>query len=182
MNEISLSRAKGPGDWLNVWWLYQRAFPRAERKPFGIMARMAREGKTDVWIFRNEGRFAGLGITINGENLILLDYFAVETRFRGKGIGTTALKRIMEQYEDRGFFLEIEGTWEPVDDLEMRKRRKKFYLNCGLEELFVRGELFGVNMELLGLRCQLDFDRYKAFYRDYYSPWAADHVRPVKEG
>jgi hypothetical protein len=35
-------------------------------------------------------------------------------------------------------------------------------------------------MELLGIRCHLNFEEYRAFYRDYYSPWAARHIREVQ--
>lgn len=37
-------------------------------------------------------------------------------------------------------------------------------------------KLFGVRMELLGSGCGLDFDGYKAFYRENYNQWAADHI------
>ena len=43
-------------------------------------------------------------------------------------------------------------------------------------------ELFGVNMELLGVDCALDFETYHDFYRDYYNQWAADHVKPAVYG
>jgi hypothetical protein len=33
-------------------------------------------------------------------------------------------------------------------------------------------------MELLGKGTVMCFDQYKAFYRDNYSQWAADHVTP----
>ena len=34
----------------------------------------------------------------------------------------------------------------------------------------------GVKMELLGWGTQMGFDSYKAFYRDHYNPWAAEHI------
>ena len=45
-----------------------------------------------------------------------------------------------------------------------------------MEALNVTAMVFGVKMELLGWGCQMDFDSYKAFYRDHYNPWAAEHV------
>lgn len=165
--------------WLRLYRLYISAFPRAERKPFSMICRMYRAGKTDVWCLEYAGGFAGLGITINGQDMILLDYFAIEKDKRGRGIGTAALKKLMEHYNRKGFFLEIESTFEDAPNAVQRQKRKAFYLAAGLEELGVQAKLFGVNMELLGIRCSFDYPAYRNFYRDNYSQWAADHISEV---
>ena len=85
----------------------------------------------------------------------------------------------MDYYGDKGFFLEIESTLEDAPNKNQRLRRKAFYLSCGLRELHTTAKLYGVNMELLGVRCQLNYDQYKAFYRDNYNQWAADHIAPT---
>ncbi len=178
--EIQVKRPQNPLQWLRVHRLYIRAFPQAERKPFSMIRRMTRKGKTDTWCLMKDGRFVGLGITINGPALILLDYFAIRETCRGKGIGTQALKTLINHYQDKGFFLEIESTLEDAPNRQQRLRRKRFYLSCGLEELGVQAELFTVNMEMLGVRCTLDYTQYRNFYRDNYNQWAADHICPVK--
>ena len=134
-----------------------------------------------MWCVERDGKFAGLAFTINSPKLVLLDYFAVCKAHRGEGIGTAALVQLMEHYGDRGFFLEIESTFEDAPDIAARQKRKGFYLAAGLKPLNVEAILFGVRMELLGIRCSLDFDSYRAFYRDQYSPWAAKHIEPVEE-
>ena len=48
-------------------------------------------------------------------------------------------------------------------------------------ELGTEANVFGVDMELLGSRCKLDFEGYRAFYRDHYGPWAAEHINPVEQ-
>jgi len=179
MGKTTLTKARGIS-WLQILRLYYEAFPREERKPFSIIYRMARQEKSDVWCVCSDGRFAGFAATINGPELVLLDYFAVDPRLRGMGIGTESLKQLMTRYRDRGIFVEIEGTWEDGPDKEAREKRKRFYVNCGLEPIPVRAEVFGVNMELLGCRCSLDFDGYRAFYRERYNPWAAEHILPVE--
>lgn len=178
MKTITLRRPEKLSQWLGLYRLYRKSFPRAERKPFSMILGMYRKGKTDIWCVEADGKFSGLGITINGPEVILLDYFAIVKGQRGQGIGTEALKALMERYAGKGFFLEIESTREQVRWQELRRRRKRFYLSAGLEELHTTAKLFGVEMELLGKGCHLDFDRYKAFYRDNYSQWAADHVTP----
>ena len=177
--EVKMKKPESVADWLRLYRLYLSAFPREERKPFGLILRMYRKGTTDVWCLKREGRFVGLGITINGPDLILLDYFAIEKKRRQQGVGSAALPVIVDYYGDKGFFLEIESTLEDAPNKNQRLRRKAFYLSCGLRELHTTAKLFGVNMELLGVRCQLNYDQYKAFYRDNYNQWAADHIAPT---
>ena len=167
-------------DWLRIYALYRQAFPRYERKPFSRIRSMQKEGRTDVWLAECDGRFSGLATTINGGNTILLDYFAVTKALRGQGVGSAFLRTLLEQYDGHGLFVEIEAA-DRDDPTGEKARRKAFYLRCGLEEMHVVANLFGVRMELLGLGCMLDFDAYRSFYHDYYSPWAAEHVVRPKE-
>lgn len=178
-DNLHLQKPRSPWHWLRLYLLYLQAFPPSERKPFGIIRRMYRQGRTDVWCLTENGRFLGLATTVNGGDLILLDYFAVEKNFRGRGIGSRAMALLLETYRDRGFFVEIESTKENCPDRENRRKRKHFYLSCGLEELGTEAQVFGVRMELLGIRCEMDFDAYRNFYRDHYSAWAAEHIETV---
>ena len=83
--------------------LYRTAFPRSERKPFGIILRMAREGRADLWTIRHRGRFAGLAATVNGPDIVLLDYFAVKRSLRGRGVGSALIRAALEELEKRGY-------------------------------------------------------------------------------
>lgn len=179
MSEVSLSKPKTFFQWLKLHRLYRAAFPAAERKPFRVILRMYRQGKTDVWSVEEDDRFVGMATTINGGGLILLDYFAIAKAFRGKGIGSGAMARLQEIYGDKGLFVEIESTREPAPNQAEREKRKRFYRASGMEELHVEARVFGVNMELLGSRCSLDFEGYRTFYRDHYGPWAAKNIRSV---
>lgn len=179
MSTIILKKPSKPLHWLQLYALYRTAFPASERKPFQMIRKMARLGKTDLWYIEKDGTFAGLAFTINGPDLILLDYLAISKKVRGQGVGSAALAQLMKLYEGKGFFLEIESTLEDVPNQAERERRKSFYQHCGLQELHVLVKLFGVNMELLGCRCQLTFEQYQSFYRDNYSPWAAEHIERV---
>lgn len=176
VKEITLCKPERLTDWLRLWWLYMEAFPASERKPFALIYKMLRAGKTDVWCLMEQGAFRGLAITINSPKEILLDYFAVTKHHRGQGIGHGALKAILAHYADRGVFLEIEDPELPGADQSLRQRRKAFYRSCGLEELGVKAVLFGVPMELLGVRCAMTFEKYRDFFRQYYDPWVAEHV------
>ena len=178
--DVILKKPRGFWRWWQLYRLYLQAFPAAERKPWAMILRMYRRGVTDIWCLEKDGAFAGLAITINSPDTVLLDYFAVEKKRRCGGIGRCALGKLMQLYAHRGFFLEIESTKEASADRALRLRRKRFYLSCGLEEMGTEAELFGVNMELLGVRCHLNFQQYQSFYREHYNPWAADHIRPCQ--
>ena len=174
--KIELKRPAGIMDWFRVWRLYMEAFPASERKPFFVIRNMHKVGKTDIWCLMDGGRFRGIAITINSPQLVLLDYFAVVKRDRGQGIGHAALAAFLEHYRDRGVFLEIEDPSLLGADQLLRQRRKAFYRSCGLEELGVKALLFGVPMELLGVRCTMTFVKYKNFFAEFYDPWVAERV------
>jgi len=172
MSDVALYHPATPLDWLRIYLLYRRSFPREERKPFAIIRKMCKEGRTDVWLAKAGGRFAGLATTINGD-VVLLDYLAVHPKLRSRGVGTAMLQALLTRYER--LFVEIEAA-DQDDPTGEKARRKAFYLHNGLEEMHVTAILFGVRMELLGRNCSLDFDAYRTFYHDHYSPWAAEHV------
>ena len=178
---IRLQKPRGAGDWFWIYRLYRTCFPASERKPFGIILKMYRRGKSDVWLLCREGNPLGMAVTINGQDAVLLDYFAVKKHARGQGVGTSGLRQLLDGYGNRGFFLEIESTRENGLDRELREKRKAFYEFCGLRALDVEAEVFGVRMELLGKNCQMDFEGYRRFYREEYSPWAAEHILQVSE-
>lgn len=181
MNNLKLKKPTNHIHWLQIYALYLRAFPPAERKPFRVIRKMFGQGRADVWRIEAEGCFAGFATTVNGGGLVLLDYFAVPARCRGKGIGSAALGELLGLYADKGFFAEIESTRQTGPGQDSREKRKRFYRAAGMEEMNVFSEVFGVKMELLGIRCNLNFEGYRAFYRDHYSPWAAKHIQEDRD-
>ena len=174
--DIRMETVASPMQWLHIYHLYRRAFPPAERKPFSVIVAMWRKGNTDVWYLTRGGRFAGFATTINSSELILLDYLAIAPTQRGQGVGSQALRALLAHYAGKGIFVEIESIYENAPNQESRLRRRRFYLRSGFSPLGVLATVFGVKMELLGVNCAMDFARYHAFYRDSYSPQAAQNV------
>lgn len=179
-NKLLFRRAKGFRDHWRIWKLYRKSFPVNERKPFRIICRYEKRGKTDLWIFENRGRFSGFAATLNGENAVLLDYLAVLPECRGQGIGSFALQKLLLAYRGNGFFVEIENAFSDSADKSEREKRRSFYLNNGFSPLNVFASVFGVEMELLGVNMRLTFEEYRAFYKNNYSAFAAQHVKPIK--
>ena len=166
--------------WIKIYCLYQSAFPREEKKPFSMIVSMWKRGKTDVWYCEKGNIFAGMVITINAPDRILLDYLAVNRKIRGQGLGSKMLQSMRQLYDGKEVFLEIEMQDETAENHEERKRRKQFYLRNGMSEMKVYIKLFGVDMELLGFDCSFSFEEYHEFYRTNYNEWAASHISEVK--
>ena len=178
---LQYAAPKGLLQWAEIYRLYQEAFPASEKKPFSMILKMHRKGASDVWRFTINGKFAGLIITINGENHILLDYLAVDKAKRGTGIGTQILQLMQQQYSGKGVFLEIESVYEDCDNKAERLRRKHFYEKCGMKSMEVFVWLFGVKMELMGFDCRVTYEEYHRFYRDNYNEWAAKHIQKAEK-
>lgn len=177
MTTVSLCRPGRISHWLGMYRLYIKNFPRAERKPIGVVLGMYRKGSTDIWCILRDGAFCGFAATMNGGSLVMLDYLATHEKCRNQGVGSAALALLLEHYRDRAFILEIESPYESCPQQVLRQHRKAFYLRCGLEQLNVMADVFGIKMELLGKNCTMDFERYNRFNRDAYSPWAASHIK-----
>jgi len=177
---MNVVKAKTLLQWIRIYRLYQSAFPASEKKPFSMIVSMHKKGKSDVWYCEKDGKFAGLVITINGADKILIDYLAVNGKRRGQGLGSGILQAMRQIYAGKGVFLEIEIVDENAENYEERKRRKQFYLANGMTEMNVFVELFGVDMELLGYDCSLTFEEYREFYRTNYNEWAASHIKACK--
>ncbi len=167
-------------EWRLLEKLYTEAFPDNERKPFGMIREKHRENRTDVWVIEDGGEFSGLAITMNSDELVLLDYYAVSAEKRGNGLGSAALRALYEKYRGKKFFLEVESIAVPADNMEERRRRKQFYLNNGMRELGVYARLFGVEFELLGHDCKVSFEEYFSLYDDIYGSYASKFLEELQ--
>lgn len=97
--------------------LYVTAFPPEERKPFSLLLEKEKEGCIEIFYAENEeGKLAGEAMIARHGDIILLEYYAIADRFRGKGVGTDLLKQLLERYEGSRFILEIESTKIPAAD------------------------------------------------------------------
>lgn len=174
---MKLIPARTLSDWIKVYTLYKSAFPIYERKPFPMIINGVKRGISDVLIIEHKGKFLGLVITIKSDKLVLVDYFAVCPKMRGKGVGSAALMHIRRKYKNKRIFLEIESVYKKADNLLERKRRKSFYLKNELNETGVFVKLFGVDMELLGFGCKVSFEEYHRLYSQSYGKAISENVK-----
>ena len=161
--------------------LYMRAFPKAERKPFQLMVKKQAEGTMELLSIEEENQFLGLAIFAHDKDIALLDYFAISDEMRGQGIGSRAIKALQKIYAGKRFVLEIETTKKPCNDLEMRNKRKGFYLRNGLHTMDFDVMLFGVEMEMLSNADHLNFDEYLDVYKNACGLKYADKIHLIRE-
>lgn len=83
--------------------IYLEAFPKSERKPFGMMKYRARQGTMELFVIKEEKRPVGLAITVLYQDLVLLDYFAIDRAVRGQAYGSRALQLLKEHYKGKDF-------------------------------------------------------------------------------
>jgi len=161
-----------------MYRLYLEAFPASERKPFLRILKKRKTGGTQMLTIESDGgEFLGLAFTICYKDRVLLDYFAICKDKRSAGIGTKALELLLERYRDYRFILEIETTGAPVKDLDIRRRRKDFYLRNGMKALPFEVVLFGVTMEMLGNGCEISFEEYREIYRGEYGEFILPNIK-----
>lgn len=176
---MKLVQARQPEQWRKIYVLYLEAFPRYERKPFIFIRHMQKSRIADVWCIEEKGEFVGFASTMSNGDLVLLDYFAIESAKRGRGLGQRALRLLQRRYKDKKFFLEIESVYEKVDNLAERKRRKQFYLSNGMTETKMMAKVFKTKMEVLSYQCKVDFNEYHSVYRNVYGTRGARNVQRV---
>lgn len=150
--------------------LYEKTFPRSEKKPFFVIRRKQRKGTMEILSVEDaNGDFLGFAITILHKDIVLLDYFAISPTCRGQGIGTKVLALLEERYAGKRILLEIEDPDEPADNTAERLRRREFYLRNGLTIQDYKVWLFGVKMLILTNRSTVTFEEYHEIFEQVFS-------------
>lgn len=144
--------------------LYEEAFPENERKPFDLILENEKKGISEILSIEDDV-FKGLLITIEKDDLVLIDYFAVDGSLRGQGTGGKAIELIKERFKGKRVFLEIELPGEEYDNNEQRTKRKAFYLRNGLRSSGIHTKVYETDMELLVFDKPISFEEYKDIFK-----------------
>ena len=148
--------------------LYREAFPRIERKPFHMILRQCEKGEAELFAVENDsGKFAGLAFIVKNRDIVMLDYFAIPPKVRGRGIGSKTLQLLRSRYADSRFILEIESVNAPCRDLEARQKRRCFYLSNGMIPAGFTARVFFSDLEVLTAGKPVTFDEYRELYRSH---------------
>jgi GNAT superfamily N-acetyltransferase len=122
-------------------------FPPSELKSLDKLRRLMAGGSWEGWLLEEQGEAKGYACFLNipGEELALLDYYAIFPAFRGQGLGSRGLECLKAAYP-RGFFLEAEDPAFAGNEEERRTRLRRvaFYQQAGLVPCPFPNSVFGV--------------------------------------
>lgn len=149
--------------------LYHSAFPKIERHPVMELFRASGKGMAEFLRFTDGGRFIGLAYMIVRGKVAFLLYLAVDKDKRNRGYGSAILQAIRNRYPDKDIVLLIESLHEECDNMDIRVRRKKFYLRNGLRDTgLIQNSCGGeANYDILNTREEFSTDAY-SYLLDHY--------------
>lgn len=135
-----------------------RDFPSDELKPFSMIETLNSNRCYECRGFyrQEDDELCAYAFLMKDADMkmLLLDYFAVCEKMRGKGYGTATLEKLKQDYTEwNGIIFEVEDDEEAVSDEEalIRKRRIAFYENNGVVMTDERSFVFGVDYKLMAL-------------------------------
>lgn len=128
--------------------LYLQTFPEYERRSFSQLKKIILKNNGEVLSILYQGQFAGFLILLKHENTTLIDYFAIKKEFRGRSIGSKAIKKL-----DIGnpIIIEIEPVDQKSSNNYQRIKRKSFYENLGFKSKNIKVHWYKTTFELMSL-------------------------------
>lgn len=128
-------------------------FPPEEIRPWNMFERSFSLGLyTGYGLFEGEKLLSYATFTFSeNKNTILLDYYAVDSSLRGKGIGGKFLGELSKKLCDKLILLEVENPKFSKDsqDLSIRTRRIGFYQRCGAHLSNVTSKVFEADFAIM---------------------------------
>ena len=137
-------------------------FPKEELKPLAILEKCHRNGTMIPYGLFDGDELVAYAIMLFARpgDACILDYLATIRDRRGTGIGSQMLRKLQAELPDcAGILIEYEFPQDAEgDELTMRLRREKFYLNNGVRKTRIDLVLFGVHFNVGYLPCARDWD------------------------
>ena len=112
----------------------EEAFPEFERNSLDDMYVSDTAERIEILGIYDDNAVVGFFIVRKYESIRYLAYFAVSKVKRSAGIGSQALKLLMEHYPEAQIVTEFETPDDDCDNNALRLRRRDFYLRNGFYE------------------------------------------------
>ena len=147
--------------------IYFDSFPKEERMPFPMMVAMSKLWNTDFLSYYEKDILCGFAYLAHIGKTVFVMFLAVDKNLRSKGYGSKILREIRGRFPDKKIVISIEPCEENALDIEIRKKRKDFYLKNGYEETGYIMKLGGTNQEIIisgGEFCKKQFRIFFALY------------------
>lgn len=123
--------------WNELKEIYHEAFPKRERKPFFKL----KSRKVTIYTAVDGGRLLGFTAVIPFGSYVMVDYLAVNAKFRSQGTGGFIMESLCELYQGKKIVLLIEKPDDSAENQAQRLARRRFYLKHGFTTsgLYVQG-------------------------------------------
>lgn len=152
---------------VNVKNIYTDSFSKNERMPFLIMVAMSKLWNTDFLAFYDKDTLCGFIYLAYNRNIVFVMFLAVDKMLRSKGYGSAILQEIQNKYPDKKIIVSIEPCDKNAPDIDLRTRRKDFYLQNGYKETGYMIKLAGVVQEIIICNGEFDKKQFRTFFALY---------------
>lgn len=169
----------------------KRDFPANELKPLSRLLKMIDQGVYEPYaLFRDKALIAyAFYWRVGEEPYRMLDYFAVVSEERNKGVGSALLRDMLERFcrDGHGVFGEVEApvTGDEATDA-LRRRRLDFYLRAGMRRVGYTSRVFGVPYLVIArgpeISDQALMETHRRIYREGLSQKAYEKNVFIPEG
>ena len=156
--------------------IYFESFPKSERMPFPLMVAMSKLWNTDFLGFYEEDTLCGFIYLAHNRKIVFVMFFAVDAALRSKGFGSAILQEIQKKYPTKKIIISIEPCDEAAPDIEIRKKRKAFYLRNGYKETGYMIKLAGVVQEIIIANGEFNKSQFKRFFALYSNGTMWPHI------
>ena len=112
-------------------------FPEDERPSYKEYKKLTISNKHEIYKYQENGETVAYFRSREKDNNILITHLAVIKKYRGIGIGKRLLNSIINFYKNKNLLIveaESEKMANNEAELDIIKKRKKYYLNAGFEE------------------------------------------------
>lgn len=147
--------------------IYFEAFPKRERMPFPMMVAMSKLWNTQFFSLYDGDVPCGFIYLASIGKIVFVMFFAVDKALRSKGYGSAILQDIKNKYPEKKIIVSIEPYEKDAPDIELRTRRKDFYMRNGYKETGYMMKLNGVVQEIIisnGTFVKREFRSFFALY------------------
>ena len=148
--------------------LYHDSFPREERAPFLLHWRATKRPGGHLWEIQDGGAFAGLMAAHVEEDMVLIQYLAIDPARRGEGVGSKALQHLQELYPNSRICLNMEPLDPAAPNYEERRRRTRFYEKNGFTSMGYTINEFHNDYEMLSNHTEVSYEEFKTLNNHYF--------------
>ena len=159
-------------DWEKVKSLYLTSFPSYERQPVSLIKDRIQANVCKLYILSGADECVGFAVLWQFEEneVLFIEYLAVNPKFRGNGYGKEIMRRIISLTKSLKFklVLEIENPTMGTNK-NQREKRHIFYQELGLTEVN------GINYQLPPISSKKSTSMYLMVYPANYK-FEKDHL------